>query len=225
MESSQDLCQIEPGTLASPEVQPDQSLIPMDIEFAEAIGQDSVADQTASVIPQPPMAANAEAMDVSSEAAILDIQHADISRAENETQKSNKGSESPQAYQESSIPAIDIGEETIINDSMAEMSSSALAKPEDNPHQEVMFDTPPQTEIPGSQSAPEDQHREESVQVEPSVAARLIEGVKNRLRSIIGDLGLLGLGRRDALELEDLFMDGKRALYQAESRGRESTGS
>ncbi|CZR66442.1 uncharacterized protein PAC_16343 [Phialocephala subalpina] len=49
-----------------------------------------------------------------------------------------------------------------------------------------------------------------------------MQSMKDKLQSLITDLRSASLSRREVGELEDMFMDAKRTLYDAESRGRQS---
>jgi hypothetical protein len=52
---------------------------------------------------------------------------------------------------------------------------------------------------------------------EPAITVR---NMRSKLQSLIGDLKTVMLSRQDVYELEDLFMDAKRQLFEAERRGR-----
>lgn len=58
--------------------------------------------------------------------------------------------------------------------------------------------------------------------VPPEKSAVTMQSMKDKLQSLITDLRSAVLSRRDVSELEDMFMDAKRTLYDAESRGRQS---
>lgn len=59
-----------------------------------------------------------------------------------------------------------------------------------------------------------------SVSTEKIAEVPSAQGVKDKLQSIIGDLGTVALSRNDLNDLEDLFMDAKQLLYGAGRRGR-----
>ena len=58
------------------------------------------------------------------------------------------------------------------------------------------------------------------MQTETAVEAPSVQGLKDRLQSIIGDLGGMALSRDEMNKLEDMFMDAKQQLYGAGQRGR-----
>jgi hypothetical protein len=220
--SSQDVSQPEPDLMDDSEIPQDHSFVSVDIEAQK--DKEGVVDPVSSPTPQPPRPDNIEAIEISSEPAIPEVELPKIPQATNKIHVDEMVMEAPEAAKNSNAPNVEIIKETTIDNSMAKKSSSAPAKSEIDPHEEAMPDAPPEIGESESSTAAADQNREVAVQEQPGFSARLIESIKGRLRSVVGDLGLLGLGRRETLEIEDLFMDGKRALYQAESRGRESEG-
>jgi hypothetical protein len=59
-----------------------------------------------------------------------------------------------------------------------------------------------------------------SMQTEVVVEAPSVQGLKDRLQGIIGDLGTVALSRDEMNDLEDMFMDAKQQLYSAARRSR-----
>jgi len=58
----------------------------------------------------------------------------------------------------------------------------------------------------------------------PAPPVSMLQSMKQKLYSLIGELSAAALGRREVHELEDMFMDAKRELYDAELRGRNGNG-
>ncbi|KAF7959072.1 hypothetical protein EAE96_002589 [Botrytis aclada] len=71
----------------------------------------------------------------------------------------------------------------------------------------------------GSQKANDDQQEELE---EPATAAPTYQAIKERLLSLVRDLGDAALNREEGNEVEDIFMDAKVQLYGAIRRGRQS---
>ncbi|KAF7893227.1 uncharacterized protein EAF02_000765 [Botrytis sinoallii] len=100
-----------------------------------------------------------------------------------------------QALEQVDEPELDFVEETLLQSQIAE---------------EMEF---------GSQKANDDQ--QEGI-VEPATVAPTYQTIKERLLSLVRDLGDAALNREQGNEVEDIFMDAKAQLYGAIRRGRQS---
>ncbi|TGO65905.1 hypothetical protein BOTNAR_0073g00300 [Botryotinia narcissicola] len=103
-----------------------------------------------------------------------------------------------------------------------EQASPALDQV-DEPEPDFVEETLLQSQIAeemefGSQKANDD--RQEEI-VEPATAAPTYQTIKERLLSLVRDLGDAALNREEGNEVEDIFMDAKAQLYAAIRRGRQ----
>ena len=117
---------------------------------------------------------------------------------------------------------IEMVADTIIGDSRSlEKSCSASNKPGTETRKEVVSSTsgvitipsdPVEHALPGQANV--------YIQTDVVVEAQSVQGLKDKLQSIIGDLRSVTLSRTEMNELEDLFVDAKEQLYGAGRRGR-----
>lgn len=103
-----------------------------------------------------------------------------------------------------------------------EQTSPALDQV-DEPEPDFVEETLLQSQIAeemefGSQKANDDQQEET---LEPAAAAPTYQTIKERLLSLVRDLGDAALNREEGNEVEDIFMDAKAQLYGAIRRGRQ----
>ncbi|KAM0142572.1 hypothetical protein ACHAP3_001677 [Botrytis cinerea] len=108
------------------------------------------------------------------------------------------------------------------NSEHVDQTSSALEQA-DEPELDFVEETLLQSQIAeemefGSQKARNDQQEEI---VEPATVAPTYETIKERLLSLVKDLDVAALSRKEVNEIEDVFMDAKSKLYDAGKRGRE----
>ncbi len=122
---------------------------------------------------------------------------------------------------EEDILALEIVEETTFDETIClGRSSSDPTEPEldsaENPVPTTsinLVEANPRVLIP---EVPEDELADEG---EPGVTK--VQLIRNRLQDLIEDLHSTTLSRDEANELEDMFMDAKRQLYEAVLRGRQ----
>ncbi|KAF5878054.1 putative telomere length regulator protein [Botrytis fragariae] len=110
------------------------------------------------------------------------------------------------------------------NDSEHAGKISPVLEQFDEPELDFVEETLLQSQIAeemefGSQKANDDQQAEI---VEPATAAPTYQTIKERLLSLVRDLGDAALNREEGNEVEDIFMDAKVQLYGAIRRGRQS---
>jgi hypothetical protein len=112
---------------------------------------------------------------------------------------------------------VEVVAETTIEGSSSFDNLNQVVKPEREIEQEIVV-----TDIPNvNMITPE-----EEVQSEPEKVASVVpeiptaQSLKERLQSLIGDLGTASLSREEVIVFEDMFMDAKEQLYGAGRRGR-----
>lgn len=115
--------------------------------------------------------------------------------------------------------------EAIQNEAFGETESGQRSSPppDDNDDQDLVEETLLQSQIAeemelGSQQLTNDQQEEI---VEPPSASPTFQNIKERLLSLVKDLGGAALSREEGNEMEDMFMDAKVHLYGAIKRGKE----
>ncbi|KAH6693345.1 Rap1-interacting factor 1 N terminal-domain-containing protein [Leptodontidium sp. MPI-SDFR-AT-0119] len=129
---------------------------------------------------------------------------------------------------EATSPNIDFVEETII-DETSFFDKSSPVESENNIDEEAVS-----RPVPGLPVAESPAREADSESVESAVPAKpeapkvaepqrvTMQSMRDKLQSLLGDLEISALSRQEVHEFEDIFMDVKRRLYDAEKRGRES---
>ncbi|KAG4444136.1 hypothetical protein IFR05_000365 [Cadophora sp. M221] len=126
---------------------------------------------------------------------------------------------------EATSPNIDFVEETTIDETSL-FDKSSPVESENNIDEEVASRHSPElpfTETPASEAGAEPvdpAEPEAPIVVEPQRVT--MQSMKDKLQSLLGDLEISALSRQEVHEFEDIFMDVKRKLYDAEKRGRDS---
>ena len=125
-------------------------------------------------------------------------------------------------YVDANTSDIEMVADTIIGESSSlENPSSAPSKPEIEAREEIVMST---SKISMMSSESVDKvlptQVDASMQTEVVMEAPSVQVLKDKLHSIIDDLGTVALSRGEMNELEDMFMDAKQLLYGAGQRGR-----
>jgi hypothetical protein len=119
-------------------------------------------------------------------------------------------------------PDIERVEETVINETtFKDESSPAPDTPESE--NDTTAEVIPATSSDAIETSVEVPVEEQisppaSDEIEPEISA--FQSMRGKLESLIGDLKTAALSREEVHELEDLFFDAKKHLYNAEQRGR-----
>jgi hypothetical protein len=114
-----------------------------------------------------------------------------------------------------------IAETTIEGSSSFDNVNSVVKSEEDIRKKTGITNVPdPATTAPGELAQTEHRKADALVQTDivPEIAAA--ESLKERLKSLIGDLGTASLTKEEVNVFEDMFMDAKEQLYGAGRRGR-----